>query len=58
MMTPEQRSTLAAIEHYDRRTADLRGRTAPYAMPPDRSRVLALIERARSAELRDPEPDR
>lgn len=59
MNTPEERATLAAVEHYDRRVRammlDLR--KAPFrASVQGATHALEIIARARAAELRDPEP--
>lgn len=54
-MTDTERAQLAAIEHYDRRAAELRqvrGLTAVW----DTQRALDTIARARRAELLDPDP--
>lgn len=58
MMTPTERATLAASDHYAARLRAMTDalRVAPWHCAPALRDALAMIERARSAELRDPHP--
>lgn len=52
-MTTEERAQLAAVEHYDRRRAEL----APNGPTSGRAyNARTILARARRAELLDPEP--
>ena len=53
-MTPEERAQLAAVENYDRRTAQLLALDP--TNPEDAAIALDILAHARRAELLDAEP--